>query len=243
MAYTIESSIKTISCRNIDKSLLLSEVNQINKNLPTNKKSRKRLVDYYLNKLVQYLHSRRYDESLGVARFILMCDFDDSLEVIRKKGVFRASKYNYRSKQIQFLVKNLLNDCFLTEEQIRYLMSLNNLLVLTPNVKSEKDKVLHAIKSRKYFLKTILSFSESVFLDFRNIDIELKSMNPEDERLLRSKELVLESTSRIIQIYYDLKGVRGEDWAGIDNNFNFDFYWEIICRGHRIQEYNIVKSL
>jgi len=238
MTYSIEENIKTISCRNIDKGLLLSKINIINKMLPTNKKLRKRLFDCYSNKLFQKLNSKDYDESLGFARLILMCDIEDSLKMIRTKGIFRASKYGYCSKQIQFLVNNLLNDGFLTEEQIKYFESLNNLLSLTSDVKSEKDKIVCAIKSRRYFLKTILSFSESVFLDFRNVDIELKSMNPEDERLIRNKELVLESTSRIIQIYYDLKGVRGEDWAGIDNNFNFDFYWEIICRGHRIQEYN-----
>ena len=114
MIYSIEDSIKNISYRKIDKSLLLSEVNLINENLPTNKKGRKKLAAYYSNKLVQCLHSRKYDESLGFARFILMCDFDDSLELIRKKGVFRASKYDYYSKQIQFLVKVLLNDGFLT---------------------------------------------------------------------------------------------------------------------------------
>lgn len=236
MIYSIEDSIEKISYRKIDKSLLLSEINLINKNLPTNKKDRKKLIFYYLNELIQHLHFRRYDESLGTARFILMCNLDDSLEIIRKKGVFRASKYDYYSKQIQFLVKILLNDGFLTEEQIRYFRSLNNLLILTPNVKSEKDKVLGAINSRKYFLKTILSFNESVFLGFK--DIELESINSEDERLLRNKELVLESTSRILQIYYDFKGVEDEVWSGIDGNFDLNYYWEVIRRGHRIQEYN-----
>ena len=236
MIYSIEDSIKNISYRKIDKSLLLSEVNLINENLPTNKKGRKKLAAYYSNKLVQCLHSRKYDESLGFARFILMCDFDDSLELIRKKGVFRASKYDYYSKQIQFLVKILLNDGFLTEEQIRYFISLNNLLILTPNVKSEKDKILCVINSRKYFLKTILSFSESIFLGFK--DIELESINSEDERLFRDKEIVLESTSRILQIYYDFSRVGDEDWSGIDSNFNLNYYWEIIRRGNRIQEYN-----
>ena len=216
--------------------LTISEINKINIKLPSNKKGRKKVFDYYSNKLVQDLYSRKYDESLGFARFILMCDFDDSLEVIRKKGIFRASKYDYYSKQIQFLIKFLLNDGFLTEEQIKYFISLNNLLILTPNVKSEKDKVLYAINSRKYLLKTILSLSESIFLGFK--DIKLESMNSEDERLLRDKELVLESTSRILQIYYDSSGVGDEDWYSIDSNFNLNYYWEIIRRGHRIQEYN-----
>ncbi|WP_367111969.1 hypothetical protein [uncultured Psychrobacter sp.] len=236
--YSIEDSIKNISYRKIDKSLLLSEINLINKNLPTNKKGRKKLIVYYSNKLIQHLHSRKYDESLGIARFIFMCNLDDSLEIIRKKGIFRASKYDYYSKQIQFLIKILLNDGLLTEEQIKYFRSLSSLLKLTSDVKSEKDKIIYAINSRRYFLKTILSFSESVFLDFKNVDIELKSINSEDERLFRSKELVLESTSTILQIYYGLKGVRDQDWAGIDNNFNLGCYWDIICRGHRIQEYN-----
>lgn len=238
MIYSIEDRIKNISNRKIDKSSLLSEIKLIDKNLPTNKKDRKKLVAYYSNKLIQLLHSRKYDESLGIARFLLMCKLDNSLEAIRKKGVFRASKYDYYSNQIQFLAKELLDDDFLTGEQIKYFKSLHNLLKLTSDVKSEKDKVIYAIKSRKYFLKTILSFSESVFLGFKDIDIELKSINSEDEILFRNKELVLESTSRILQIYYDLKGIKDQDWAGIDNSFNLSYYWEIICRGHRIQEYN-----
>ena len=238
MIYSIEDSIKKISYRKIDEILLLNEIDLINKSLPTNKKGREKLVFYYSNKLIQKLHSRRYDESLGLARFILMCKFENSLGVIRKKGVFRASKYDYYSNQIQFLVKQLLDDNFLTGEQIKYFKSLHNLLKLTSNVKSEKDKVIYSIKSRKYFLKTILSLSEGVFLGFKDIDIELKSINSEGERLFRSKELVLESTSRILKIYYDLKGIGDQDWAGIDNNFNLIYYWEIICRGHRIQEYN-----
>lgn len=125
----------------------------------------------YLIELESAMLKANYKLSLNIITLLICSDPEKTFKEIRKKGVFRYSKYIEGKNIIPELVERLLSICseinYINDINISYLNSIQNLKVLIPAYKSINQKILSQINffKRKY-RKYSLSQTLSAFLDY-----------------------------------------------------------------------------
>lgn len=231
----IEDNIKSISSKRIERESLIEKIYTINSELP-NKKDRKKILSALIERLIHAMQEKQLDNILGLVRVIFLCDFPNVIIQVKKMGVFRASNYNYESKSIKWVIREIESlGCLENDEELTYyLNNINQLLVIVPEVHSEYSKILSAMRSRNNFYKTLLAFGELVYIDFYNDPRYFICESIGDKIFSKNKEAVIESVSLISEIYQKNIGVCDKDFIFIDENFIFSYYWDLIYKGHKL---------
>ncbi|MBA7801064.1 hypothetical protein HV170_05940 [Citrobacter freundii] len=234
----ILKKVKYLNLKNIDNNAIYQEISSINTLLPRRKKEKDKLIESAVLKLMDSINSKNYKDSFGLARIIFMCDFDNPLAVIKQKGAFRASKYNYQTKLLIELIKDLhVRNCF-SNDMLAYIKAVNGLLLLAPDILNMKVKIISFIKSRPHFLKTALCLAEIKYHDVNKS--EMTDYTSFREQLyFFSKETILSSISCVLQLYKEEQEVPGSlKTIYIDEKINDEVFETYFYYAYHIQRYN-----
>lgn len=156
----------------------------------------------------------KYKVSINAITLGLCFDYDKTFENIRKKGVFRYSKYQKSKCIIKSLAEEIMYVCnSLSHAKQPDIDYLNSIILLEPTLQSYKELnklVLAEIRDfkRNYkgksLIKSLLCFNDYLFLinhyPDRNGDLD-------DIKGLRTKEEISSSVSYIIWLISELDGL------------------------------------
>ena len=137
-----------------DTSELLNEIDKISVNFPTSKKKKYKLLENLVSELIGNIQAKNYQNSIAISRLIFLSDLENPLGEVRKQGVFRTSKYNYNNKIIKAIINDLKNLNVFHLDDNDYIESILNLISMANDVRSEKEKIVATLKSKKNFFKT-----------------------------------------------------------------------------------------
>lgn len=238
MLIEIECCIKNLSIKEVNEIFLIEQISIVNSKLP-NKKGKKELLKILIERLIKAIQGKQLNDIRGLVRVIFLCEFQDTIIQTKKMGVFRASRYSYEDKAIKWVIKEVQSlDALKNDEDLnKYLNNVGNLLNIAPEVRSDYHKILDAMKSKKYFYKTLLALGELIYIDFHNNSVDYLCENTSDKKFAKNKEAIIEAISLISELYQDDIGIDKKDFVFIDQNFNFSYYWELVYKGHKLFTY------
>lgn len=221
--YSVE--IETLSKKRVNADLADQALAVIRHKLPSSVKKRHELLKLSTSVFLRCVQDKKYDASFGMLRFIFFTGLENPLSEARKQGVFRASKLGFNSKLIKELLLELFNSKALSEDDLHYVRSVVGLLKVAPDVLDLKRKIIAAIKSRRYFLKTVLSVAETKFSDLL-LHFDERPERPYVDILYHNnKESILTAASYLVQVYREITpSLMIQESNGIDENISHLFY-------------------
>lgn len=160
-----EFEIEKLSQKNLsvdERGIIYSLVKS---RLPKGDKSTGKILSSAVDKLIAHARLSEKEFCLGVMRFILHGGFQSAEVELKKKGVFRVSKYNFKVSPVKNLLSIYESESSECEHGREYLKNVRGMLALAPDIENLRCKIKCAIRSRKYFLKTILARAEVLFDD------------------------------------------------------------------------------
>lgn len=223
-----------------DTSKLLNEVSKISVNFPTSKKKKEKILEILVTKLIENIKSKNYENSIAISRLIFLSDLENQLIEVRKQGVFRTSKYNYNNKIIKAIINDLKNLNVFHLDDNDYIESILNLISMANDVRSEKEKIVATLKSKKNFFKTMLAFGELAFVELL-YEEDIGEQDITQIKFSQNKESILESISLICKYYQELDMASDNDSGLIDKNPNKFFYRSVIFKAFKIRTFNEIE--
>lgn len=158
-----------------------------------------------------------YCAALNAILLGIKIDYNKTFSTIRKRGLFRYSKYNQKKCIISALSNELLvldkKLNFLDDKEIKYLQSIVNLVGLSSSFSAIHRLIIEEIKrfSRNHrkqsLIKTLLAFSDFLFLT--NYVPEV----PSDKQSVKSrtKEEIAEAVSYLIFFISSRQEIKAQD--------------------------------
>lgn len=235
-SYAVE--IEKLSKKRVEVDLAEQVVSEIKQKLPVSVKKRNELLKAATTALLDNIKNRNYGASFGMFRFVFFTNFEDPLSEVRRQGVFRASKSNFSAKLIVELLLELTASETLSDNELLYVRSVRGLLLAAPDVLDLKNKIIAAIKSRRYFLKTVLSIAEAKFSDLL-LHVDERPERPYVDILFNdNKETLLSAAAYLVQIYREVSpALKLRDSNGIDESASDEFYHNLFEAAFAITNY------
>jgi len=144
------------------------------------------------------------------------CHPDRSLDEIRRQGIFRCSKYRFRSGQLRPVVSTLLAHAkalSLADDVTHYLQSVSSLLQLGSSVRTLDASLREfLVRRNERALKTVVAVVDSLFMLDHQVDDSRSSENWKHY----TKEDLAEAGSYIIHCFDTEIGVRDEHFDFMD---------------------------
>lgn len=223
------NEIHTLSNKEANNLKNESTLEKIKKDLPKSNKKKKELLEFSVESLTYKIKEKDYNSARGILRFIFFTNFKDPMNEVRKQGCFRSSKSDFHTGLISELISELLASNVLSAQDLKYLNNITSLLMLASDMRDIKRKITVAAKSRRYFLKTILSIAENNFNDLFYGASDFEEPHTNNDTYKNSKESILSAISYVVQIHRETVGnIKIQDSNGIDENTSTDYYQDII---------------
>ncbi|MBC3410258.1 hypothetical protein HU720_02965 [Pseudomonas sp. SWRI51] len=206
---------------------------------PTNKTKRQLLLSEAIEKLTLAIQAHNYKKSHYVAFYIFFTNFDNVIESCKKQGLFRASKYNYRTSLLKKILTFASHSEHITQEDRIYLSSVAGLLTAAPDVASIKAKLITAIQSRRFFLKSILAIAESKFCDLPTFTRGDRPQSHIDRIFTDNKESLTSCASLLTHYTFECApppNIKNNNH--IDESTSEDYYLRLFYDAFKILEYN-----
>jgi hypothetical protein len=202
---------------------------------PTNEE-----VEYHIETLFHHLERNDTRQALNIFKSFLFWKGSKSIAMMKRKGLFRSSKYKFKSKSLLEIVDFCLkhSDFFnIKENDANYLVSIKNLTPITNEVESYRADILRLLrKNSKFSPKTYLAIIESQFGYGCHLD---GNENISSESLSHySNEDFTESVSYLLTLFNDEIGLSLEHLNYVEPSEDlYDEYFKIIIFGCKIQQY------
>lgn len=180
-----------------------------------------------------------------LARALIVFSPDDSILEMRRVGVFRSSKYKFKTS----VAKAVVRDCIanisalgLDSEQCRYLSSVEFLLGLGSRVRQINLGILEVVKNRrKFVIKTLLANLEMMFAA-RSADFN--KGYPSDVIEHYSNEDLAEAFSHILKLHRDELGVNNDHFQHVDESAaSTSLYWRLLIDAAKVCKYKEAELL
>jgi len=161
----------------------------------------KKIKEKNLKKIIQDLQlliTQSYEDSSKYTNILIKSTIPNDILLInfRKLGVFRISKYHFKSKVVKKLLKSFLEIENLHESDKKYLKNINKLYILNSDIINEYNIIINNIKDSKFLFKKILAEADQEFYKktFGLLD------NPE-MYFLQSEEISIEDLLECISYF------------------------------------------
>ncbi|HBP3553365.1 TPA: hypothetical protein L5368_001296, partial [Pseudomonas aeruginosa] len=230
--------VGVLSCNILSRKL----VESLRSELATAKLGRKRLkseVESGVAELLALMGGNNVKAAKLLARALIVFSPEKSLLEMRSVGVFRCSKYKFKTGVVKAVVRDYIENrdaLGLDSEQLEYFESVQRLLGLGSRACQINAGLLDVIKSRKkLIIKTLLANLEMIFATrMPGFDKSLSSNGIEHY----SNEDLAEAFSYILKMYRDEFGVVNEYFQHVDESANStDLYWRLLIDAAKICNY------
>lgn len=173
-------------------------------------------VKAHVSVLAGHLTEERPREAIATALAMIFLDPDHAISCMRRDGVLRASRYEYRGSLIGRIAKVVLNvrDLLATSpDRIAYLESVEALSRVAGNALTLKLEVEATVRAhRSVVLKTVFVMVNSLFYHEWINDLEASSL---DGRRYSSEEYA-EAVSLVLHTYASMFPVDSRSFAHVD---------------------------
>ena len=183
---------------------------------PTPSKALAAEVKAHVPALHEHLRDGRAREAIATALAILFLDADHAIACMRREGVLRASRYDFRGSLIGRVakaalgVRNLLNA---SPERIAYLESVEALTRIAGNVCTLQQEMERIITTHQtVVLKTVFVMINTLLYHGWLKDPEASSL---DGRRYSSEEYA-EAASLILRTYASLISIKDDSFTDVD---------------------------
>lgn len=236
--------VGVLSCNILSRKL----VESLRSELATAKLGRKRLkseVESGVAELLALMGGNNVKAAKLLARALIVFSPEKSLLEMRSVGVFRCSKYKFKTGVVKAVVRDYIENrdaLGLDSEQLEYFESVQRLLGLGSRACQINAGLLDVIKSRKkLIIKTLLANLEMIFATrMPGFDKSLSSNGIEHY----SNEDLAEAFSYILKMYRDEFGVVNEYFQHVDESANStDLYWRLLIDAAKICNYKEAELL
>ncbi|HHL0199216.1 TPA: hypothetical protein ACQZOI_000037 [Raoultella ornithinolytica] len=242
MIDAFSDEISGLSIQSISADRLCTIAKDINRKLKSIKSKKKdKLLGESIDALMDSIKEERIQNAIGFLRFILYGGFDNPIDEIRKKGAFRTSKYNYKTKALRFLISDIFFVNLINSKGLEYINNILNIIELSAEIRLLRSNIIEFIKSRSYFLKTALAIADMVYYDTNNYDIS-DEMSLTDSLFFRNKETILSSISFTLGLYKEVyANARMTKALLTDEEYSDDMYMECFYNAYLIQIFNDIE--
>lgn len=155
-------------------------------------------------------------ESVNWIALSMFCYPDRTVDEIRRRGIFRSSKYRFHDACLKQVVDRLIDQCpalSTPESTTHYLRSVSNLLRISKSVR-DLDQSLRdfVVRRRSSVLKSVVALVDSLFMLDHRSDL---SKSSEDWKFY-SKEELAEAGSYVIHCFDEEIGISDEQFNLLD---------------------------
>jgi hypothetical protein len=198
-----------------------------------------------VNTLSEALRQNKVRKALSITRVLLLISADNTIYQIRRKGVFRCSRYQYRERVVRAVVGDLLLNTTaygFTQAHIDYLQSVDNLLALGPNLQHKRASIIKRLRSKEsVVIKTLLANVESFFTNGLPGD---KSLSSADSLQAYSPEEMAEAFSYLLRLFQECVGLKQMHFGMADeSSVEKPFYEELLVDSAKMCEFHNVEVL
>lgn len=195
------------------------------------------------------LKCNRHKKAVAAMMVLLLSEPNKAISDIRRKGIFRSSRYGFDAKGIVTVINSTLyfvnarniNPIRIREDKIQYITYVKALLSITPEVFKLRKRILERLKCREESVsKTLL------FIVNKAITSGLIGNHEEDPKRLShwSPEDIIEAYSYIIKIMREEQ--IGNKWIHVDTKFGEIFnstYEDILVSAAKINSFFEAETL
>ena len=186
-------------------------------------------------------HGRR---ALAIGLALLLVLPSKAIGLMRRKGVFRSSRYGYRVAHVREVVLSLIQGsaiCNLSPESISYLRSIEALMSMTADVRTLHDSLVLRLRSRKdVVVKTLLARLDALFKTPHPADISENS----DSIAYYSVEEIAEATSLLLHLFSKGIGIDVQQLSGVDEQaLSGAFYDDLLVDAAKLSEFHTSEVL
>ncbi|MFJ2486338.1 hypothetical protein [Pseudomonas sp. NPDC087639] len=195
--------------------------------------------------LLTLMSSNNTKKAQTLALALIIFHPEKSLTEMRRIGVFRSSKYKFKTNTAKSVIQSCMTHkelLHLTTEQTNFLESTKNLLNLGAKAKQINEGLIQIIKNRKnLIIKTLLANIEILFATrFTGGNKQL----PSHEIDHYSNEDLAEAFSYILKLHNNELGIINKHFQHIDESATqTNFYWNILIESAKICQYKEAEIL
>lgn len=192
----------------------------------------------------KHLSDNQHHKAIAILSLLIMWNPNKTISRLRRAGVLRVSRYDFRSSGVKKVVdtalKLLAQPCVdgveVENEKLNYLESIKNLISISSDVKKVREQLIHRINSRKTtVLKTLLAFINKCFSDGW-VPNHQSSPNTIEHW---SVEELTEAYSYILKLSREKLNI-SNNWIYVDTNFGTSFnaiYSELLVNAKKVNLY------
>lgn len=173
-------------------------------------------VKAHVSVLAEHLAEKRTREAIATSMAMIFLDPDHAISCMRRNGVLRASRYQYRGSLIGRIAKAVLGvrDVFaISPDRIAYLQSVEALSCVAGNARTLKMEIEMMVRAHKSMvLKTVFVIVNSLFYQEWINDHEASSLDGSRY----SSEEYAEAASFVLHIYASMFPVDAMSFAHVD---------------------------
>ncbi|MCF6272009.1 MAG: hypothetical protein L3J37_02295 [Rhodobacteraceae bacterium] len=203
-------------------------------------------VKAHVSVLAKHLAENRPREAIATAMAMIFLEPDHAISCMRRNGVLRASRYEYRGFLIGRIAKAVLGvrDVFaMSPDRIAYLESVKALSCVAGNARTLKTEIEVTVRvHRSMVLKTVFVLVNSLFYREWINDHEASSI---DSRRYSSEEYA-EAASFILHIYASMFPVDSMSFAHVDTDAtgkNALLYERLLVAAIRLAKFREAEQL
>lgn len=175
-------------------------------------------IKAHVSVLAEHLDENRPREAIATAMAMIFLEPDHAISCMRRNGVLRASRYEYRGSLIGRIAKAVLGvrEVFaMSPDRIAYLELVEALTRVAGNAQTLKKEIEMKVRAhRTVVLKTVFVLINNLFYREWINDHEASSL---DSRRYSSEEYA-EAASFILHIYASMFPVDGISFAHVDTD-------------------------
>jgi hypothetical protein len=205
----------------------------------------KKEIELKVQDLLALMGTNNAREAKLLTRALIVFSAEQSMREIRRVGVFRSSKYNFKLSVAKAVVKDCLVSADflgLDSEQRAYLTSVESLLAIGSRVRQVNDGLISAVTLRKkLIIKTLLA----------NVEILFATRLPDVNKFLSSEDLghysnedLAEAFSYILKLHCEKFEAVNEFFQHVDESASStDIYWRLLIDAAKICKYKDAELL
>ena len=192
--------------------------------------------------MIVEFEKNRGGRALAIALALLLAKPAKAIDLLRRGGVFRVSRYGYRAAPVRAVIADLCAPATgLSSGDIAYLQSVLAVCSLAEDIRALRDSVVARLRKRSStVVKTLLALLDHAFTVSRGL-----STNNSDEIGYYCNEEIAEATSLLLHLFTSSVGLASDHFAKVDETVLNDsgFYDGLIVDAAKIAEFHSSEVL
>lgn len=215
----------------------------LNKSLfqvPPTKEELNTAVDH----LAKALEQGKVSKAQSITRALLLTSPDKAISRIRRNGVFRCSRYEYRERSARGVIGDIqryATTYSLSQVYLDYFRSVDNLLSLGPALQCERASLVKRLRSKQsVVIKTLLANIETFFTYGLHGNGEADT----DSIYAYSGEEMAEAFSYLLRLFQACVGLKETHFGMVDDaSVENPFYQKLLIDSAKICEFHAAEIL